>query len=366
MADPNVSSIGATGRDYATITLWEDAVDGDLVTRAQREKGECYADSDFNETVDFDGSTTNSSYYMWLTVAEGQRHNGTISGGGVVIDRGGSGASTIVINCNDDYCLIEWLRITNTANTVGALSHIDLGNASNCIARNCICHDASTNAYMVGIQADIGSAKVENCQVFNLTNNGSNSARGIGCTEDTKVFNCTVYNIVKASTGSAYCYYGQTAFTDPEMKNCIGMDGDTVDFYQCGTAKGANYNLSSDATAPGANSLKNKLATDQFISITGGSENLLLKCSADARDSGIGPALDADVPTTDIVGNTRSGDICDIGSNECQVAPVSGSVNPLLNPKRIGKSLINGGMLIRKILDFIEYQIFKGVLKWSI
>jgi len=47
-----------------------------------------------------------------------------------------------------------------------------------------------------------------------------------------------------------------------------------------------SYNLSEDGTASGTGSLTNKLASDQFVSVTSGSEDLHLKAGADAIDAG--------------------------------------------------------------------------------
>jgi len=307
----NVSSIGTTGRDYATITLWEDDVDGDLVSAGNIEKGECYADSDFNETVDIDGSVTDSSNYMWLTVAEGERHNGTAHGGGVVIDRNASNGQ--VLRMSDDYTVVEWLRIYNAICSGSARTFVGLYNTG-CMVRNLILHElvkSTDNFYPISAAAN---TRVFNCIIYDVwCAQAGEVHRGISSYSSTKVYNNTVYNI-KNQSGNMPGIWGGI------QKNNIAADCD-IDF--AASQSGSNYNLSSDSTAPGANSITGKTASDQFQSITGGSEDFHLKAGADALDAGIGPSSDSNVPSTDIDGDSRSGATCDIGCDEYQESGVT-------------------------------------------
>ena len=77
-------TIGATGRDYSTIVLWEaDLDDADDYNADDDAVGECYDDADFDMNGDFtldggdldDGSGDLAT--VRLTVAEGHRHDGT-------------------------------------------------------------------------------------------------------------------------------------------------------------------------------------------------------------------------------------------------------------------------------------------------
>ena len=86
-AADNINKICATGanctdEDYNSVGAWESAVDGDLVTATTREIGELFDDDgNFNEDWTIDGSTTNSSYYMFLRAGTGEEHNGDFSTG---------------------------------------------------------------------------------------------------------------------------------------------------------------------------------------------------------------------------------------------------------------------------------------------
>lgn len=96
-------------------------------------------------------------------------------------------------------------------------------------------------------------------------------------------------------------------------------------------AAGSDYNVSSDATAPGAHSLINQLIADLFVDPE--NHDYRPKAGANTIDAGIGPALDSNVPTTDIAGNPRSGSTCSIGAFE-YVEEEGGLPFPPLFPRR--------------------------------
>lgn len=66
-----IKTIGATGRQYSTIALWESYLDG-LGTLTENEIGECYNDSEFDEAVVFSGFTPGASAKVILRAATGQ------------------------------------------------------------------------------------------------------------------------------------------------------------------------------------------------------------------------------------------------------------------------------------------------------
>jgi hypothetical protein len=98
-------------RAYNTFSAWETARQGDLVAEDRREVGVAYNDGEFTPTTTFyiSGSTTDSTHYMELTVAEGQRHDGT-AGTGVVVNA--IGVSGDIFALDDEYTVIEWLGRT--------------------------------------------------------------------------------------------------------------------------------------------------------------------------------------------------------------------------------------------------------------
>lgn len=104
------------------------------------EVGLCYKDAVFNELVVIDGSTTDSTRYMWLTVAPGQRHNG-IAGSGVVwknsIDKTGR-----VLQISDPYTRVEWLEFDCSSMPSGDYDVVSCqSGGDNVSINNIIVHD---------------------------------------------------------------------------------------------------------------------------------------------------------------------------------------------------------------------------------
>ena len=136
-----------------------------------------------------------------------------------------------------------------------------------------------------------------------------NGGRGVGSMaagDSVTVENCTVYNMVK----SGYDSQGGAM----SVTNSIAMETTEVDKDDFAGTISGNYNMSEDATAPGANSLHDKIPASQFASIAGGSEDLHLKTGSDAID--VGTSLSGSF-TGDIDLDSRPiGSQWDIGADE--------------------------------------------------
>ena len=76
---------------------------------------------------------------MWLTVAEGERHDGT-AGSGVVLDRNGGTNATIF--ADDDFTRVEWLEITDFGTGIGVSCY-----AKDLTIANNIIHDGEDGIY---------------------------------------------------------------------------------------------------------------------------------------------------------------------------------------------------------------------------
>ncbi len=298
-------SIGTDGRDYSTITLWEADLGSTSGGSGNDAVGECYADSTFNESVTFDDGTPDS---VRLTVPSGQRHDGTASGGGVVVDRGGAYVDVLVFNAATDV-VFEWLRMTNWSTNgpnhyaVRSFFRYD----GTLVVRNCLIHDAANyGVYLYG-----GNLRhVLNNVIYDLAKTGDYDAHGIYCdwSNSRNVFNNTIYNVAQ--------YGVRTDTTDHVVKNNISVGCGSGD-YSCGTVSAdSDYNVDSDGTAPDAagNSLTST-ASNLFVSTVGGSEDLHLKSGADAIGEGtdLGTTNQAEI---DIDGDDRTGAAWDIGADQ--------------------------------------------------
>ena len=256
----SVSTIGTSSRDYSTIQAWETAVDGDLVTNNTIQKGETYNDSTFTAGVIIDGSTTDSTHYMWLTVASGERHNGT-AGTGVVINMSSDGYP---VRIRDPYTLVEWLEVTNWSSVTSGYRGIYINVGSFSTVRNNLVHD-STQIDNDGINDITGNNEVYNNIIYNITGDGFSAGA-----DTTKVYNNTIYNV---------SVYG---IANGDSRNNLIIGSGTADYKSTGA--NSNYNISSDATAPGTNSITNITAASLFQNV--GDNNFHILRGARAVDAG--------------------------------------------------------------------------------
>lgn len=289
-----VKTIGtAAGRDYSTIASWESAEQGDLVTLTEIHVGEMYKDFKFDITTTqtIDGSTTNSSYYMHLTVAEGERHRG-IAETGVVVDCQNSAVSGIDIR--DPNTRVEWVEVKRCtgASTIGAIALND--GAGSSLIQNVIIHnfaDASFDVSGIIFISTTGytGVNIRNCLVYDGDHSGilgdNSNTTGITAT----IENCTIYG---ALARGIYEFDGGTTDTTFTVQNVVAMNTTTSDiFVGIGTVQ---YSLCEDSAADCAagdvsvtctNCQTGMTNANQFVSTTSGSENFHLKSGSNAIDN---------------------------------------------------------------------------------
>lgn len=284
-----VCTINKSGQDYDTLTLWEDAVDGDLVTAQQIQTSECYDDDgDLSDNLTIAGSTTNATYYMNVTSPVGERHDGT-EGSGFALTDGGSGW---IITVDDDNIIIDWLEIKNIGfNDYAIGSTTD----SNLTVRNNIIHDGF-NLYLISYSATTGA--VHNNIFYDDNGSASRCISLFNASSSTLAYNNTAYN----------CGTGIYTNSSPMIKNNIAV-GNSTDFTFATSTH--DYNVSEDATATGTNSLTTGSDSD-FVSVSGGSEDFHLASGAVEIDEGVDLGSTYEI---DIDGVARSG-TWDIGADE--------------------------------------------------
>ena len=300
-------------RQFTTIPQWENCISlagcpggypfppatASLVADNRTERGIAYNDSVFSVGATINGSTTDATHNITLTVATGNRHNGT-AGSGVALDGGGT-IQTLLIR--DDYTRLEWFEFRNCK---GADGNVVSAGAQNVLVSHLIVHDFDdpvfTNIDGISIQSSAGvfSLAVRNSIVYD----GENSCVQADGADDTlTVENSTLYGCRRGVYEDA----GSTI----NVRNTIAMANSTADFaVSVGTQ---SNNLSQDATAPGVGSLTLRAPANQFVSLTSGAEDFHLVTSADALDAGT-PLSDVVV---DIDLQTRpSGVQWDMGADE--------------------------------------------------
>lgn len=119
------------------------------------------------------------------------------------------------------------------------------------------------------------------------------------------IYNSVISNVTRGGVGTSIgitCIAADTV----TVKNCA-VFGTGDDFQQCDTVA---YCASDDGD--GTNAVTGLTWANQFVDYVNG--DFTLKSGSSLIGAGIGPSSDADVPTPDIAGVTRSGTTTDIGA----------------------------------------------------
>lgn len=255
-----VEDIQTSGGDRTSFSDWESNIPANPT--------EAYT-GQLNEAMDGGAVTMNvsnsSAVDLTLTVVAAYRfYNQTgwpncaaVEGlGGRIESAGGVNVVDILV----DNVVVEWLDLSSTDSPI-----VRTGTASiTGTARNCIIRDTPTTTGAIISAA--GTLLVHNCFIYSCLR----GARVNGATLN--MYNCTVFDC------SAIGIYRQAGTLN--AYNCISV-GNAKDF--SGTI-GGNYNISSDATAPGANSFTNETASTILEDVGAGTEDLHWKSTTDRED----------------------------------------------------------------------------------
>lgn len=332
-------SIGsAGGRDYATLDAWEDDLnDGTIYNVGDLAVGECYDDSVFsiggrwnlNNGTSVGGA--GNLIQVRLSVAAGERHTGIAGSGARVVATSAFGIQNDSYGSSGPQVCVEWLEFNHNgygcaASERGYWLAYGGGFGWAGLMHHCIVHNiesVSTRWTRVISMESECSAVYDNIlydMVFSGVPGGDN-ADGVAIRINKKslVANNTIWKL----TGTATCVnpftlagvHAYNNHSSVHVKNNIAVDvtqsgtgytvGDFI-FGGGGSQTAHDYNLSSDSSASGTNSLTSKAAADQFVSTTGGSEDLRLKSGADA----IGAGVDLGGGVTVSAGNTYGDSAC--------------------------------------------------------
>ena len=315
-------TIGPSGRDYTTFTLAEADVtniggSADLVNENERIVFEADAGT-YNESVTFISTlTTDATRQVTYKPAAGAEHGGDKTQGVIVTSSGFTlniqDAHTHVRGLvafsdqlysalpREDGVLLADCIVEGTGVSTHAVLATDAGTASHPVRiENCVCRSANQSA--VYINANIATQVT----IFNATGivaGGGLPAfrvREVGGVATTSLTNCLSIN---SGTGGAF----SPGVTAPSGSNNFG--GATNAFPAA--IQGTPYPITATTdTDPGAGDWA------IYETATG---TLVFDSDNDVLLGGIGPDSNSDVPTTDIVGNTRSGTTADPGA--FQVSP---------------------------------------------
>lgn len=341
-----VKTLGtAGGRDHSTWALWEADLDDDTPYDAGDDAvGDGYADSDFTAGIPtFDGGDTLGLASATLQAASGQEHDGTADTGVIVVtgvDTWHLAASSPDLDLS--IIFIEWQGVDTTGPDTGSINITEKldGNIS---IRNNLFHEFKGT---VDAKSVIKQAGNPNPNVFHILDNifydiattGTGAtARAVlitgGFSGGVQVMNNTAHDVSGTSTADHAGFYGSWDKTNNKFQNCIATnvlnagDGDGLCYRSPGTTNATeSHNAASDTTANGTGSIDSITTADQYVSTTGGSEDLHLKSGSDGIDAGTDLVTTPNGVEIDINGRNRDseGDTWDMGAHELVAAPSGG------------------------------------------
>ena len=313
-----VHSIGATGRDYATIALWEAACPANLVTSVDTWEGELYNDSEFVITtgIVIAGMTTDATHNVQLRCATGQSFK---SSGAVALNysqSNGVGIRTttgelLMLQISASFTTLNGLQLHH--NTTGYVCQcLKIDNAvTDCVVSQCIFRGGGNNSNRAAMWIGTGANnKLTNCLI--IAQRTADIAIHLDSAPSTTIL--TNLTIVKPSNVTA----GGTAVTfnyaSSVWKGCA-VFGFTTNKGGGGTPNAASdYNATDLSSITGSHSLTSKTYANQFQDST---NDWRVKTGADLHSAAIQFTETGDV---DIKGQARSVTTPDIGAWETQSA----------------------------------------------
>lgn len=284
--------------------------------------GECFNDSAFDESVTFNDATPTTTV---LTVASGERHDGTEGTGARVVRT----SDAVILALNIDMT-VKWLELDLNGNrAVSMISHGGSSGQATSI-QNMILH--GDNGALSSLEALRNASNrltdVTNCFVYDIvqTAGGSQGAIGIGIpTNTTNIMNCTVFGVLNNNgSGDASAINGVDD-ADLTLQNVLALgtggtaSGTIQDFAAASYVNATvSNNGSSDTSSSGTGSTDSLTSGDEIVSTTGGSEDLHLKSGATSIDLGTDKGTTPTGVNIDINGRDRDGegDTWDYGAHE--------------------------------------------------
>ena len=317
MATEIIKTIKSSGGDYTSRAAFEAAVPANLVTLDEQWSGVIDAFED-TTAVTVAGITTDATRYIEFRVASGQGHAGKWDATKARIIRTVQAAES-VYNLSVNYTRIvgEQVRAIGGVQDGSFLYYgiVAGGTIGIRITKSIVDGDftswsaGTTRAIGIHLGTDVaGNQSVINTIVSNFTY--ATVANGWGI----RVVNHTsgksyVYNVTLVDCGNCI----EDGFNDIVCKNVITKPASGGSSFVGAFDASSDYNASSTATAPGANSRINQTFT--FVDETGDDFHLA-SGDAGAKDAGTDLSGDANYPfSDDIDGQTRSGS-WDIGADE--------------------------------------------------
>ncbi|MBL8026819.1 MAG: hypothetical protein JNL74_10440, partial [Fibrobacteres bacterium] len=291
-------------RAYNTLQAWETARQGSLVSENRVEKAVVYHDGNLTTAVTVDGSTTDATHFIWISVDSLSRHTGR-AGTGACLNLGGANGHPI--NLSDDWSVVEGLEITNW----GSGYHGVAPKASNCIIRGNIIHNGP--ATTAGIRTDVGlGQRIYNNIIYDIP-------AGAGILSNNNGLYFLMYNntIYKCLTGIEV---SGTRTVQDTIKNNICI-GNTTNYNLLSAAFEA-YNAGESGNMPGGANSQTLTPFNSLVDTTTATLDLHIKYGSSAINAADSTGLSA-MYRDDIDGIVRAEGLWDMGADEGGVHPMT-------------------------------------------
>ncbi|MCK5600972.1 hypothetical protein KAR91_03825, partial [Candidatus Pacearchaeota archaeon] len=208
-----------------------------------------------------------------------------------------------------------------------------------------------------------GGGIVQNCLIYAATGDtgaeAENTSGGLGLyntvifggwAEAVKAYaDITAYNCILVSTSGAGIYRSGGAVT---IKNCAVFNN--ADDFSGGMT--LDYNASDDGDDPQTTGNMvdwDNEATDWAANFNDYAAGNFTPLNVDLPNAGVGPSGDGSVPTTDIIGNARSGAVCTIGPFEFfAVGGMTGALFRTFTAVRQEAGDLDGAGSLNRIVTF--------------
>ena len=306
------------GTDYTSLSAWEAGEQKNLVDNNEIAIAKCRNTAGSADTsgVTISGWTTDADHYIKITVESGYRHDGTEGTGYRIAP---SSSTDYGIEIEEDYTQVEWVAIDQTNITVAGIHCYGLTDGTGITIHHVLMYNIQGGD--IGVyNRSAADVSVYRCIAYQDSDAGSgygfgqnNSDGSMHCRNCTAKVNYVAYRNAAGSMTTDNCFGGASY---PWYGSFSGN-------YNCDTTSNSTYQ------APGANSLHDKNASDQFESITDNSQDFHLKSGADCIDAGnnLGSPYDYDIDNQQVTGTW------DIGADEYVAAAAPTKVQVIIISK---------------------------------
>ena len=319
-------TIGPTGRDYATFTLAEASLPAEDITFTNRAFVFEADAGTYAESVAFLSSlTSDATRNVTYKAAAGSEHGG-VRGAGVNIEDS-STAYGSVVEIRDSFLVLEGLCIQATNGSSGSRTACDLrpigSDLEGIQLRGVILSTGSARQVLGAFSGNSFGSVTSPFVVENCVLHRDHAATAVNFpVTGTDVAYAKFINVTCAgvTAGSRFfnSFVDASASIHVSFVNCLNTVQSSVRFIGSGsnTVTGSNNFGGSSEAFPAAvqgspypitASTAYDPGAGDFALYVGKNGALLDSPHNDVIDGGVGPASNSDVPTTDILGDTRSG-----------------------------------------------------------